>query len=493
MSSSTSLLAPNRLAVFSLLVAILVFAQSASYSVEAVRESYKIKPNKVEYLGDALSLLRRFTPSQTDKVKRCERYAILLQDIKSSTQFSIAELGISPERAGYKLRVDVETLRDLYIEAIEELKKGHLDQSLLDLVECLRSKYRAVDKKARSFLNQEEIKTLVDQYKSVVEQPMEILVEDEVRHPDLRIDQLHPAVKQTLTDFYHGDETKVAQHFPAPEAEAEQSTASPAPAPEAEPEPTVSAVAQASAGSVAAGASANQADSSAQAAAQATTEEADAAASASANQAGSSARASAQETSAAALAAADVGGKASTSATAQIERQTDAPSAVPAGETPEESQVDLSNWQESVELSEEEKEFLDDVKSNLIAVFDGLPVEAELPDRCYAYSQITGSDESSLKGPNKAQQIVREITDKLAAKQEAPAVGQEEEESFVPEKDLRDSFLVVLDAWKPEELGEELFIDVLDCVSAWQVVDPDIRVYVQNYLHQFPEETPRVA
>lgn len=572
---------------------------------EAVRESYKIRPYQPDSLASALNLLRKFTPSRLNLAQKCERYAILLQDFKSMTQISIADLGISPQRAGYRIRVDVETLRDLYIQAIEELQKGHIEQSLLDLVECLRAKYWAVDSKARSFLNQNDIKTLVEQYKSVMDQPMEILIEAEAKHPDLAGGQLHPALKQTLTDLYNGDEAKLELHFPTPEEEEEEEEEKPTEAPQAaavaqtyatggqstagayassgantdqaagDATSAAQAVASAQSGQGNAAAAANaQGDHAAaladahgndasalanadgnQAAAQADASGANAAALASAsgddanalanargenanalaNASGSnsaalanadgdnvaalanasgdnaSALANAQGNNAAAqanaygvnsaalanaqgnnanaasyargpnaaaLANANANQGGSASSVAQAYGSGTASAGAFAGGA---EQPPAEHEETGAELSDEEREFLNDVKSNLVAVSHGLPANAELPDRCLAYSKITSGEEEKLKQPNRAQEIVDEIVGNISARPQAPAVGQEQQ-AFVPEKEVRDSFLVVLDAYAIEELGESLWVDMLDCVAAWQEVDPEIKVYMQNII-----------
>lgn len=514
---------------FALLVALMVGLQLTQES-EAVRESYKIKPRQMDSLPVALNLLRRFMPGKLTLVERCERYAILLRYQKSLTQFSVAELGISPERANLRLNVDSETLRDLYIGAVNELKTGHLDQSLLDLVECVRTRFGSIDGKARAFLNQNEIKSLTEQYKSSMEAPMEILINDQVTHPELKANDLHPALKQTLSDLYHGDESKLEEHFPnPPEPEDAEPTTTEAPEPEPtpteapEPEPATPkpepkkqavVVVESKGSNAQASAQASSVDHSAstvQAIAQANSanDAASATSSAGSNQPATAASAhafasaasngQAQAEAAAAAIASDAssnevsGENSDESSDADSGEATNANSDEASDANPDEASDDNSgekNDGEKVEpaqeeteeeLSHEELEFLNDVKSNLAAVFDGLPENAELPDRCLAYSRITNSDEADLKIPNRADQIVREITASMAARPQTPNVG-EEEQQFVPEKPVRDSFMVVLDVFKPEDLGEQLYVDVLDCVAVWQEVDPDIKVYMENHI-----------
>lgn len=183
-----------------------------------VEHAYLIKPRKVDSASEALSMLRRFIPPKTKFDDKCQRYAVLLKKMakEPQDQFSIAELGLINMNAinnQYK-EIDVETLRQLYVDTISKSLRGHLDSSMIDLLDCLVTKFRSQDAKARAFLNGRELRETVDQYKSIMSQPLSFLNDDHSKHPTLTIDQLQPAIRETLLDLFNKDASKVEARFP---------------------------------------------------------------------------------------------------------------------------------------------------------------------------------------------------------------------------------------------------------------------------------------
>lgn len=182
-----------------------------------VESAYLIKPRKVDNAPEALSILRRFIPKKQNFDEKCQRYAVLLKKLakEPQDQFSIAELGLIKSNLvnnQYK-EIDVETLRQLYIDAISKSLQGHVDLSMIELVDCLIRKFRSHDAKARAFLNDQELRDTVDQYKSIMSQPSLFLVEEDSKHPTLTKDQLRPAIRKTLLDLFAGDEARVDSRF----------------------------------------------------------------------------------------------------------------------------------------------------------------------------------------------------------------------------------------------------------------------------------------
>lgn len=180
---------------------------------------YVIKSRQISDLPEALTLLRRFIPGEPSSLQRCEKYAVLLHMVTSSVvdQFAIAELGLATkETVRQKLKtIDVETLRQLYIDGINKFLESSLDSAVIELVDCLTRKFRNIDAKARSFLNNKELQETMSQYKSILNMPLNFLLDPNVQHPSITSEQLKPSVKQALIRIFNGQTAMIDRKFPS--------------------------------------------------------------------------------------------------------------------------------------------------------------------------------------------------------------------------------------------------------------------------------------
>jgi len=375
--------------------------------------SYLIKSRVVEDVPEALTILRRFIPSKVQFEERCERYAVLLHTMETSQvdQFLIAELGLASNDAiRKKFRVlDVESLRQLYIDGISKFLDSHVDKSMLDLVDCLSSRFRSQDARARSFLNGKELRDTIDQYKAIVSKPLELLLGPEDKRQALVKSNLTPSMRQTLIELFNDPilpttnredlipdrivttvQTVPTQSrkVPAP-APAPVIVPSPVPAPAPAPAPVL-------APRVAPGSGANE-----------------------------------------------VG---------------------PAAEQPQE------------ELSDEEYEYLARIADTTTQLYQTLPLESKLNDRCRAYSSLFEAKHEQLDSS-----FVKRVVDETAnlISKSGPT-----EQVFTPAESTRESFLITLLTLDPQTLGEDLWIDLVDCVSQWESFDERVREFMNS-----PEQT----
>ena len=190
----------------------------------AVSMNYMIRGKLVRTVPEGVSQLRRFVPLRQDKEERCQRLAVLLHTMSGSQMdsFQIAELALMRrDQLAPRFRsIVVDALRNLYISAIEAFIQLHkIDASFMELVRCLGDKFRSVDAKARSFLNNEQLKQLVDQYKVVAALPVAAL-EEPAKHrvAGLKLEDLNPLIRELVYRLFHQDGQKVAQLFGAPVA-----------------------------------------------------------------------------------------------------------------------------------------------------------------------------------------------------------------------------------------------------------------------------------
>lgn len=377
--------------------------------------SYLIRARPIEDIPEALAILRRFIARGPNELK-CERYAVLLNSLTGSqvSQFSIAELGLASAntiRQKFRL-IDVETLRQLYIDAINKFRGQHFDQSLLELMDCLSQKFRTIDAKARSFLNNKSLQELISQYRSIMDQPLDFLLDPDFKHPTLARNQVDPEIKQTLLDLFNGDAAQVESRF-KPALEVNQLAKS---------SMTVVASPEVRDSNGAAGGE----DLIVPAATTTTT----------------SAMAVAMTTDAAA-------------------------------------QPSLNNFAvtnldpvDELDLTSDEQEYLADFLNSIHKLYNTLPLTAQLNDRCEAYANLTQADPISLKG-NTVDEIVRIVNEKIAS-------NGPNEKVYLPDASVRENFLFSLRALGRKKLSDQIWIDLVDCVSQWEQNDPEVEQFMRS-------------
>lgn len=422
-----------------LMIASLALLAVASQALGSVQTTYLVKGRKVDSVPEALSILRRFIPTKFKLEDRCERYAVLLNTMSSSTvdHLTIASLGLSTsESIRQKYRnIDVETLRQLYFDSIQKSLETHLDSSLLDLYDCLSDKFRLIDAKARSFLNDKDLKETVEQYKSIMSQPLLFLLGEPIPHPTLAYSQLKPIIKQTLIELFSGNEPEVIARFPEfnqrpqpakrpkqqpVEPPKAQPQARPAPVPQPKPQPQPQVAPKV-----------------------------------------------VKPTPAVAPEAASV-----QSQPEQVKPSLESAAAVEAlakaGSLVDSASSLVNNLDYG--LSKEEQEYLKQVIDSIHDLYATLPVESKLSERCAAYSEVLESSFDQLKAG-----LVSRIVDRVAGQ-----LGTGSDEKFLPDKEKRDNFMFTLSSFGPEKAGDEAWIDLIDCVSQWVDDDQDVKEFMDR-------------
>jgi len=191
------------------------------------RPLYLVKGDPIQDVPAAVAQLRRFLTVRRDKLDRCQRFGVLLQYLRrvKMDQFKIADLALMGQNQlrGEFNKIDVNQLRDLYIEAVKgSLDEDRFDAGILELVECLRDRYRSVDPRAAAFLNSARIKTVVAQYNMVASQPMSLII-DPSNHQmpaDVSYESLDASIKHYLLRLFFFDERKVEELFKRAENQA---------------------------------------------------------------------------------------------------------------------------------------------------------------------------------------------------------------------------------------------------------------------------------
>ena len=235
----------------------LVLASQLTQTTEAngAGITYLIKGRPLQSNVEAIKQLRRFLPVEMSPEKRCERQAVLLNTFAGHqlNHFQVANIALADDEAvRQRLRkIDVETLRNLYMEAILSFKEAQqVSSAFSELVQCLASKFQRIDAKARAFLNEPELKTVLGQYEKLAKQPLGLLLADQQVHRPAELDglgELHPAVKRTLSELFSGNQAPIerlvegakqvatAEKQVAPEEEEQEPLVESVPEPEAEP------------------------------------------------------------------------------------------------------------------------------------------------------------------------------------------------------------------------------------------------------------------
>lgn len=415
-----------------------------------LQSSYVIKSRQVNDIPEALTLLRRFVRGEPASPQRCEKYAIAIHMLTSSfvDQFALAELGLaSKETVRNRLKgIDVETLRELYIEGINKFLESSLDPSMIELVECLGEKFKNIDAKARSFLNNPELKDTVSQYKSILEQPLDFLLDPNVGHPTLSSDELRPSVRQALLRMFNGDASQIENKFPlVHESETSIYEAASEGAPRGVVFPQRTAAASFVSGPVQ------------------------------------------EKPRAAAPRVVNRKHKVNFPTPEQAPRRAPRPAARPAARPaprpapkPEPKPEPEPHPQPTLEqepvpegLTAEEQEYMNNLIDGIGKVQQSLVKESQLNDRCNAYGNLISSDYSTL-----TKQLVSDIISDTLKK--AQNNKNEPLKAFVPEKKLRNDFLFIVTTFGPTELGDDAWVDLVDCVSQWEQNDAEISTFIHS-------------
>lgn len=235
-----------------LVLALAMLQQVAQAGPQALQSAYLIRGKLVKDIPAAVAQLRRFLPLRQAKAERCQRLAVLLRSVNGNDMdnFQIASIGMTrPDQIRSKFNaIDVDGLRNLYINAISSyLQKQRVDAGLVELVDCLSNRFRSSDAKARSFLNDAQLKAIVEQYKLISSQPLSVLIDPgNARLPEeLNLGDLNPLIRKYLLDLFEGDQAKVDGLFTKKGDEEEGERAVESSVPDAAPAESVSAVGEA--------------------------------------------------------------------------------------------------------------------------------------------------------------------------------------------------------------------------------------------------------
>lgn len=126
-------------------------------------------------------------------------------------------------------------------------------------------------------------------------------------------------------------------------------------------------------------------------------------------------------------------------------------------------------------LTQDEQDYIKKFLAAIIKIHQSLAAESQLNDRCKAYGKVIQTDQDTLND----KLVDGAIGDILKQKQKAEKTD-ETDETFLPEKTLRDHFVFVVSAFGPPDLGDEVWIDLVYCVSQWQQEDPEVREFISS-------------
>lgn len=122
------------------------------------------------------------------------------------------------------------------------------------------------------------------------------------------------------------------------------------------------------------------------------------------------------------------------------------------------------------ELTEDEREYIDNLVSSIHHLYDNFPLESNLHDRCEAYGKIIEAPQEQL-----TEQTVLNV---LEQTKQSPSI--DDETVYKPESSTRQNFLFTLSAFEGDEVGDEAWRDLVDCVSQWEDGDPQVREFLDS-------------
>ena len=379
---------------------------------------FHIQGQKIEDSLDGVVQMRRFLSPNANQVDRCTRLAVLLNELRLRGQqeqplntMQVAGIALAN---GDRIRkqfssIDFNTLRKLYIEAIENFRaEEQIDLNFMELVTCLETKFKRFDARARTYLNNPELKQLIEQYNSILSQPIELLVNENVRHPTLKLEQVSPAIVKSLSLVFGGDEVRASKMF-----ESNNSVG----------EPT---------------ATENSEESQ-------------------------------QEESGAKVADSHFEQPKPDAEQAKEEQQVAAGS----GQVVASAQATAMATPE-VGNEDGELVYLENIVKALNQAYESVAIESKLADRCELYGDIVGAKMEELSNSEFVKQKVDQIGKRIAQNGAGSL-------AYVPSKENRDDFLVIVSAIDPEQANQTgVWIDMVDCVSQWQAVDKEAAEFMNN-------------
>lgn len=208
----------RRLAISSAFaLACLLSIAQPSRALASLQKSYLVKGRPIENAAEAVIEARQFMFPKLTDAQKCKRLAVVLQSFSETkrgdkpNQFEVAKITLAPyveinERFD---KINVELLRDLYIEATKQLlDRKTADASIIELVKCLNIGFQERDIVARTFLNKPELNTVVKQLDTILHQPLNLLLSGNAKHYGLDMSNYHPSIKSAVKTWLAGESEK---------------------------------------------------------------------------------------------------------------------------------------------------------------------------------------------------------------------------------------------------------------------------------------------
>lgn len=416
---------------------------------------YQVKPQKFSDVTQALNHMHRFLTNRMSTDEKCERYAVLLHTATTNgapDDLAVADLAmIRPEtlHARYQ-EINAESLRFMYVDALNKYRSSKLAAPFVDLVDCL-SKFRSFDATARMYLNDPELNRLVEDYKQVLGLPVA-----SITRGCLELDRFAPIVQDTFRQTFAGfvDHNRVCA---SANAGASANAIANANA-HASAGPNAAAVAVASPGApVAAVAVAPQPPLNRQ-----PPQHHRQPPPPHHNYRPPPPQSPPPQT--------PPPQSPQPSPEPEVHRPEPAPSAP--SPPPEEAHQDQTPPPLAVPLNDEEAQFVEEMIDGLVKTYSTLPENAQLYDRCLAYRDVL--DGSGENVSQVADEVVRSTAERIA---KVPSTDR----PFKPDKAVLESFLFILRSFSPyEQTDRETYYDLVDCVSQSADVDAEVRAFLDH-------------
>lgn len=440
-----------------LILHLALVATASVWFVQAGQQQlYPIKSRPITDYGQALGILRRFVHPNLTKVHLCQRYVVLLKAMSTDDlangvdQLYIQQLGLTKAEQVSKdfAKLDLTTVRQLYILGINKMREGVLDKSILELVSCLSDFFKLTDINARSYLNSRDLKQTLEQFVSVLSQPSEFLINPGMKHPLYTFTDLTPTVQRYVIHLF-GSESAARSHFDGVEPN--------------EPPRETTSIKMQSSDQVPSRHHQVRADSN--------------------NQGHARAVASTQVAHEAPQVVEASSGHPPEQKQARPAKQArkhkpepktqSEPEGLPAQVEPSsmDSGASKAEANSDSQLSDNELDYLQNLIESLGGLYRALPASAPLGDRCEAYSKLFKAA---------SEELTEQYVANLAGEVNQMAAEAESEQAYVPEKSVRDNFLFSLTEFGPQGLTDEVYVDMIVCTLPWKDLDED----VANFLSQ---------
>lgn len=113
---------------------------------------------------------------------------------------------------------------------------------------------------------------------------------------------------------------------------------------------------------------------------------------------------------------------------------------------------------------------IDGMSNTLAYLYSILPLESTLEDRCSAYSYVLDAP-ADKQDVQLANEIASYIQQNLGTAPANVPLGN---------KDARDALIFALIELGPQGFGADPFVDLVDCLAAWQYADADVNTYLSS-------------